>query len=118
MINIIKHNLIPLRELCKLYHVKNLFVFGSAAKGNFKPNSDLDFLVNFSSSLEINNYADNYFGFLEKLQQLFGRKIDLISEKSLKNPILIQDINESKVTIYRIVKSSTSYRILTVLPMK
>jgi len=89
-----------LRDLCRAYYVENLFLFGSAAKNKFTEESDLDFLVNFSSELDLMNYADNYFDFLSELQQLFGREIDLITEKSLKNPILIQEINKTKVPVY------------------
>lgn len=97
---LVEKKMASLRSLCKTYCVENLFLFGSAAKGELQENSDLDFLVNFSSDLKLPDYADNYFSFLEKLQQLFGREIDLISEKSLKNPILIQEINKTKVSVY------------------
>jgi len=89
-----------LRDLCKTYYVETLFLFGSAAKNKLTEESDLDFLVNFSSELDLMNYADNYFDFLSELQQLFGREIDLVTEKSLKNPILIQEINKTKVPVY------------------
>jgi predicted nucleotidyltransferase len=97
---LVEKEMASLRSLCKKHCVENLFLFGSAVKGKFYENSDLDFLVNFSSDLKLSDYADNYFDFLEKLQQLFGREIDLISEKSLKNPVLIQEINKTKVSVY------------------
>lgn len=97
---VVEHKLIPLRDLCEIYHVKDLFLFGSAVKDTFREDSDLDFLVNFSSNLDIQHYADNYFDFLDELQQLFGRDVDLVSEKSLKNPVFIQEINKTKVPVY------------------
>ncbi len=100
MISLVEQKLIPLRDLCKTYYVENLFLFGSAVKDKFNKDSDLDFLVNFSSELELLNYADNYFDFLTELQQLFGREVDLVTENSLKNPILIQEINKTKVPVY------------------
>jgi predicted nucleotidyltransferase len=63
-------------------------------------NSDIDFLVQFSEEIEVLDYADNYFSFLEKLENLMGKKIDLVSKKSLKNPILIEEIDRSKVDLY------------------
>jgi len=36
----------------------------------------------------------------ENLESLFGRKVDLLEEQTLKNPILIRSINESKELIY------------------
>jgi uncharacterized protein len=97
---LVEKKMVSLRSLCKTHCVEKLFLFGSATKGKLQENSDLDFLVNFSSDLQLPDYADNYFDLLEKLQQLFGREIDLISEKSLKNPVLIQEINKTKVPVY------------------
>ena len=38
--------------------------------------------------------------FKEKLENLFGRKVDLVEEQTLRNPILISAINKSKELIY------------------
>ncbi|MCF8407681.1 MAG: hypothetical protein K9G36_01800 [Crocinitomicaceae bacterium] len=46
------------------------------------------------------DYADNYFEFLKQLEILTGKKVDLVSKKSLKNPILIEEIERSKVEIF------------------
>jgi predicted nucleotidyltransferase len=80
--------------------VKSIALFGSAAKDSMNENSDIDFLVQFSEEIEVLDYADNYFSFLEKLENLMGKKIDLVSKKSLKNPILIEEIDRSKVDLY------------------
>lgn len=100
MIPLVEKKLSQLTVLCKAHQVDSLALFGSAAHGDFGDSSDLDFLVNFSSSVGLLDYADNYFGLLDQLEHLFDRPIDLVSEKSLKNPILIAEINRSKVTLY------------------
>ena len=46
------------------------------------------------------DYTDNYFELHYKLSDLFGRKIDLITERSLSNPYFIESINETKELIY------------------
>lgn len=86
-----------IRSICALHSVESLHLFGSQASSYYSDNSDIDFLVKFSDKLDVLNYADNYFDLLEDLQNLFNKKIDLISERSLKNPILIEEINRSKV---------------------
>ena len=63
-------------------------------------NSDIDFLVKFSNKINVLDYADNYFSVHEKLEKLIGKKVDLVSVKSLKNPILISEINNSKIELY------------------
>jgi predicted nucleotidyltransferase len=96
----IQNNLNAIIDLCKKYRVKSIALFGSAASGTMNESSDFDFLVQFSDELDVLDYADNYFSFLESLEKLLGRKIDLISANSLKNPILIKEIDRSKVELY------------------
>ncbi|OOG75333.1 nucleotidyltransferase family protein [Algoriphagus sp. A40] len=112
MIPLVEKKLSQLTVLCKAHQVDSLALFGSAAHGDFGDSSDLDFLVSFSNSIELLDYADNYFGLLEKLESLFNRPIDLVSEKSLKNPILIAEINRSKVSLYE-SESSLIQKVLS-----
>ena len=65
------------REI-KILGVKKIGLFGSAARGSKKFN-DLDFIVTFDKPT-FDNYMDLKF-FLEKL---FNKKVDLVTEKSLK----------------------------------
>jgi predicted nucleotidyltransferase len=50
--------------------------------------------------MELSNYLDNYIGFKENLEALFGREVDLVEEQTLRNPVLIKSINKSKSLIY------------------
>lgn len=100
MIPLIQDKLKDIVTLCKTHRVTTFALFGSAAQGTNRENSDLDFLVQFSEDIELLDYADNYFSLLENLENLFGKKIDLVSRKSLKNPILISEIERSKVELY------------------
>nr|WP_294862468.1 nucleotidyltransferase domain-containing protein [uncultured Fluviicola sp.] len=100
MIKLIEEKLNDIVSLCKTHNVISIALFGSAATNSMHETSDIDFLVQFSDEIEVLNYADNYFSFLEKLENLIGRKIDLVSRKSLRNPILIAEIDRSKVDLY------------------
>jgi uncharacterized protein len=86
-------------ELCNKYNVQRLFVFGSATSGRFSKSSDIDFLVTFGD-VPVIDYADYFFGFMHDLEDLYGRKIDLVTEKSLTNPYLINSINRNKKLLY------------------
>ena len=88
-----------LKSLCIMYNVEKMYLFGSALTSNFNSTSDVDLLVKFKP-IELSQYFDNYMGFKEKLETLFGRGVDLLEEQTLKNPILIQSINRSKELIY------------------
>jgi predicted nucleotidyltransferase len=100
MIKLIEEKLDEIITLCKSHRVSTIALFGSAAKDVMREDSDIDFLVQFSDEIEVLEYADNYFSFLEQMEQLMGRKIDLISRKALKNPVLIAEIDRSKVDLY------------------
>jgi uncharacterized protein len=81
------------------HHVGKLFVFGSAANDSINPESDIDLLVTFKE-IRLEDYADNYFDFKFSLEDLFKRDIDLLEEKAIKNPFLIQSINAAKQLVY------------------
>jgi hypothetical protein len=89
-----------LTELCRRYRVKRLELFGSAATGRDVPGkSDLDFLVEFEP-LAPGIYADNYFGFLEGLEALFKRPVDLVVAAAIRNPYFKQAVEKTKALLY------------------
>ncbi len=85
---------------CKQHHVETISLFGSAAKNALREDSDIDLLVEFSDDIEVLEYADNYFSLLDRLQGILNRKVDLASIKSLKNPVLKEEVYRSKVDLY------------------
>ena len=97
--NLIRENIDDLKLLCIKHHVGRLFVFGSLVDNSMKSDSDIDFLVSFKK-INLEDYADNYFDFKFSLEDLFKREIDLLEEKALKNPYLIESINLSKQLVY------------------
>jgi uncharacterized protein len=99
MQKLIKNALAEISKLSEKHHVDKLYLFGSATQPTFSDTSDIDFLVTFKE-IPILDYADNFFDFKFELEDLFNRKIDLISEKSLTNPYLIKSINRTKILLY------------------
>ena len=100
MMHYIQERLNEIAILCILHQVSSIALFGSAANETMNEHSDIDLLVEFSEDLDVLEYADNYFSLLEKLEALLGKPVDLVSRKSLTNPILMQEINRSKVALY------------------
>lgn len=99
MITVVERHIETLNKLCRTFHVEKLYLFGSALGSKFNKKSDLDFLVRFKT-VEPSEYFDNYIQFKEELESLFTRKVDLLEEQALKNPILINAINNSKKVVY------------------
>jgi len=88
-----------INKLCYNHSVKTLYVFGSVLTNKFNSESDIDFLVEF---LPVNSkeYADNYYDLKFSLERILNRKIDLLEETALKNPYLLQSIQNNKQIIY------------------
>ncbi|MCD6413590.1 MAG: nucleotidyltransferase family protein [Elusimicrobia bacterium] len=66
------------REVLKKYGVKKIGLFGSFVRGEQKENSDLDFLVQFDKP-DFDNFMDLIF----YLEDLFNRKVEIITESGL-----------------------------------
>ena len=88
-----------LEHICQRFGVERLEMFGSAVSGTFNAASDIDFLVSFSDSAKAKAF-DNYFGLLESLEKMFGRRVDLVTAASLQNPYLISEIEQSRQLVY------------------
>lgn len=100
MSDLIQNKIDEIISACKEHHVETISVFGSAAKNAMHEDSDIDLLVEFSEDIDVLEYADNYFSLLDQLQDILNRKVDLISARSLKNPVLKEEIYQSKVDLY------------------
>ncbi len=96
---LIKDKINDLEKLCQDYDVKNLYAFGSVCTDKFNDKSDIDLLISFKD-ISIEKYTDNYFELHYKLEELFSRKIDLLTENSLSNPYFIESIEETKQLLY------------------
>lgn len=88
-----------INQLCKIYQVKSLYVFGSVLTENFNNESDVDLIVDFST-IAVEDYADNYFEFKFALQDIFKRPIDLLEEKAIKNSYFKQSVNSQRQLVY------------------
>lgn len=85
-------------DICRRYHVRKLGLFGSAARGELKPQSDIDFLTEFSPGK-----APPISGLLkmqQELAELLGRSIDLATPAILKNPFRRKAIMRDLEDIY------------------
>lgn len=87
-------------ELCRTHHVRRLSIFGSAVRDDFDPEtSDVDVRIEFDEEYR-NSGLDSYFSLHEDLERLLGRKVDLLSAKTISNRYLRREIEETQVTLY------------------
>lgn len=100
MHRLIECNLQKIRDLCQKYDVKFMYVFGSASTDEFIEASDIDLLIDFRSGISIEKYTDNYFELHYQLEELFNRKVDLVTENSIANPYLKESIDKTKKLLF------------------
>ncbi len=68
-------------ELCRRYGIAELSVFGSVARGEERPDSDVDLL--YVSASDSKNSLWELWDLRDELAQLLGRKVDLVPKDSL-----------------------------------
>jgi predicted nucleotidyltransferase len=68
------------RQDLRQFGVKSLALFGSVVRGEDRPGSDVDMLVEFEGAATF----DRYMGLRFFLQDLLGAPVDLVTRKALK----------------------------------
>ncbi len=88
-----------IKMLCELNKVKTLFAFGSITTDKFRPDSDIDLIVDIDENDPI-SYSDKYFNLKFQLEEILKRQIDLLEQKAIRNRFLKKEIDQTKVLIY------------------
>jgi predicted nucleotidyltransferase len=85
-----------IEPFCRKHHIRNLAVFGSFARNDFHPDSDVDILVDFEPG-----YVPGFDFFLmeAELSKLLGSKVDL-QTASFLSPSFRQSALSEAVTVY------------------
>lgn len=87
-------------DLCRRHGVARLWLFGSAATGEFDPlRSDYDFLVEFGPRAA-GTRADAYFGMLDDLRELMQRPVDLVEIGAVRNRYVRASIESTRIPLY------------------
>lgn len=71
-----------LAEICKRYHVRELSLFGSVLRDDFRADSDVDVLVEFEQDAPISLFDLSDLKF--EIAELLGRQVDLVEKPGLK----------------------------------
>jgi len=88
-----------IRRACEQYGVERLRVFGSVLTDRFDPRtSDVDFLVTFQRGRE--NVYHDYFDLKFELERIVGRGVDLVMERSVRNPFFKASVLGTAQDVY------------------
>lgn len=97
----IEMNMDKIVALCKKYKVAKLWVFGSILTPRFNDESDVDFIVDFDEKqIELLDYADNFFDFIHEIEDVVGRKVDMVVNKSIKNRFFRAEVDETRKLLW------------------
>ena len=74
-------------DICRRYRIRELAIFGSVARGDMRPDSDVDIMI----ELEPGTHPGlKWFDLEDELEAVFGRKIDAMQKKLLKPRVRVE----------------------------
>ena len=83
---------VSLAAVCRRYGVRELSLFGSAARGEMRPESDIDIMVEFEPGVRVG--LIQFESLAGELEALAGRRVDLVTKRGLRpwiRPEVLQD---------------------------
>ena len=84
---------------CQRFGVARLRLFGSAVTDEFDPeHSDFDFFVDFQP--QVADLLGNYLGLTAELEQITGRKVDLVMSDAVENPYFAAEASRGAQELY------------------
>jgi len=85
-------------DFCRRWHIREFAVFGSAARGELRPDSDVDVMVEFKP--EARWSLLDVVGAQLELEELFGREVDLLTKGTIENPFRRHSIMRDLTVVY------------------
>jgi predicted nucleotidyltransferase len=85
-------------DFCRKWRVRELSLFGSALRDDFRADSDVDLLVSFEPGADWSLL--DVVVMQEELSALVGREVDLVEQEALRNPYRRAAILNSKRVLY------------------
>ena len=82
-------------EICRRYGIQEMAVFGSAARGDFGPESDVDIMIEFFPETKYG--IQEYQSIEDELAAAFGRPIDLGTKRFIKPHVKADILREARV---------------------
>ena len=84
-----------LGEVCRRYGVRELSLFGSSVRGETRPESDIDIMVEFQPGVRVG--LIKFESLVEELAALAGRRVDLVTKRGLKPWVRPEVLRDARV---------------------
>ncbi len=99
MIDLITDNLEAIRTLARTHGVRRLDLYGSAATGEFNPDtSNVNFIVDLGEYLP--GTAFRYLDLIADLEDLLGYEVHMVTDSTIEDPILSEILAGQRATVY------------------
>jgi hypothetical protein len=85
-------------DFCRRWRITEFALFGSVLRDDFRPDSDVDVLVTFEPEAPWSLWDLSRMRI--ELEALFGREVDLVEKKALRNPFRRREILSNQRVIY------------------
>ena len=85
-------------EFCRKWKIKELSLFGSVLREDFRLDSDIDVLVELEAGHGWGLYE--WLDMIEELKAMFGRDVDLVDKSALRNPFRRYSILTTREVLY------------------
>lgn len=95
------HGKMPLLvSVLSRHPISSAYLFGSVLTDRFNKESDLDLIVNFKEGLDPLEAGEHWWSIHDQLRDLLNREIDIVTERSLKNPYFIEELKNTRYKVY------------------
>lgn len=85
-------------DFCRRWSIEELSLFGSVLRDDFRPDSDVDLLVTFVEGTQ--RSLHDWEAMEEELRAMFGRKVDLVEKRYVRNPFRRYEILRTHRVVY------------------
>ena len=87
-----------LRDFARRHALREISIFGSASREDFRPNSDVDILIELDANQAMT--IERYMAMHDELETLFGRTVDLVEKPLIRNPHRRREILRTREVLY------------------
>jgi predicted nucleotidyltransferase len=87
-----------LQTFCQRWHISEFAIFGSAAREDFRDDSDIDVMVQFEAAAEVGLWE--LVRLQRELQELLGRPVDVVEKGTIRNPYRRTAIERDLTVVY------------------
>ena len=97
LINSLKQDL---PEICQEFNIEFVDLVGSVSRAEDSTESDIDLIIDFKAPKD-HKLSQRYFGFLHKIEDKYGKKVDLLTPSSIEsNPYFLETVQEDRLRLY------------------